>query len=124
MKRNLGGTILAALVVTLAFASEALAAQWNSLQDSSVVSVFLQVQGSRHITTPNDKIQVQLNSFPSGGVRWRAVNLTTLQLIGAEVNITNASAFTLVTNLSGNPTFGNFVRSNTTNGSHSGMEWY
>jgi len=108
-------------VVVASAAAPASAAQWNAISGSDS-TVWVVSQILRHITTPNDKIQVALSNVVTGQ-QWRVINANTGTQFGSAVSITNTSAFTIASGVAGNPPFYNSFRASKS-GSFSGAEYY
>jgi hypothetical protein len=114
---------LVAVVTVLSVAAVAVAAQWNSISGSSTTSWYTSAT-PRHVTTPNDTIQIQLPSRPAGGEYWNLVNDTNGQVFTSTKTIQTSSVVTLATGVLNGTVFHNHYRSVNTAGSFSGQEYY
>jgi len=114
---------LVAVVAVLSVAAVAVAAQWNSISGSSTTSWFTSAT-DRHVTTPNDTIQIQLPTRPAGGEYWNLVDHNTGQVFTQTKTIQSSSVVTLATGVLNGTVFNNHYRSVNTPGSFSGQEYY
>jgi hypothetical protein len=113
-------------LMTLALLTQAAsAAQWNTLTSSASTTSYTEWNTDRHVTTPNDTIQVQLNSgFPSGGLSWQLLDANTHVAFSATTTVNSLATVTLASQVLDTTIFHNRTKSNTTSGTFSGQEWY
>lgn len=114
---------VAAVAIGMSITTAAVAAQWNSISGSSTTSWF-ESTNDRHVTTPNDTVQVQLGSFPSGGLSWNLIDASTGTVFTSTKTVDTTSVVTLATGVLNGTVFHNHYKSNTTSGNFSGQEWY
>jgi hypothetical protein len=122
MRKRLTLSLVVAVTV-LSVAAVAVAAQWNSISGSSTTSWFTSAT-VRHVTTPNDTIQIQLPTRPAGGEYWNLVNDVNGQVFTSTKTIQTSSVVTLATGVLNGTAFHNHYRSVNTPGSFSGQEYY
>jgi hypothetical protein len=120
-----GWRLLAATVAVCAsLVGVAQAAQWNSISGSASTSWYTS-STNRHITTPNDTVQIQLYSAPSGGMYWNLVNANNGQVFTSTKTVYgNSVVVTLATGVLSGTVFHNHYRGISSGGNFNGQEWY
>ena len=83
-----------AVASALAVAAPAEAAQPNPISGSTGTSYY-ESPTDRHVTTPNDTMQISLSTYPSGGMSWYCVKASTGVRFSNIVSITSHQTYTL-----------------------------
>ena len=121
--KKLGLIALFAIVVGLFAVSVAGAAQWNSVHGNATTTWYAELY-VRTITTPNDTIQLQLDTLPSGHLYWALFNADSSGgQIGTTKTIPDTKAYTLGTGVP-KQKFINRWRTVTGSGPFDGREYY
>jgi hypothetical protein len=117
--------LAATMAVCASLVGVAQAAQWNSISGQASGTSWYTSSTNRHITTPNDTVQIQLDSAPSGGLYWNLINANNGQVFTSTKTVYgNSVVVTLATNVASGTVFHNHYKGVYNGGNFNGQEWY